>query len=89
MPYPSFNEFTEFVAEEAFIACNPISSQHALKQAEGSSEKIQKHLKTNALAKSTRTPKASHLKIKEGHKAPKLNNSDTQTSCRWSATFAR
>ncbi len=29
--YPSFSEFSDFVAEEAHIACNPVSSLHALK----------------------------------------------------------
>ena len=29
--YPSFSAFVDFVAEEALIACNPISSLHALK----------------------------------------------------------
>ena len=53
MPYPSFKEFTEFVAEEARNACKPISSFHVLKQAKGSSEKIQKRLKASALATST------------------------------------
>ena len=75
MPYPSLNEFTDFVAEKACIACNQISFLHASKQAEGSSEKIQKHLKARALATSASTPKAIHLKIKEGQKFP---NSTTQ-----------
>ena len=42
MPYPSFKEFTGFLGEESHIACNLISSFHAFKQAEGSSEKILK-----------------------------------------------
>ena len=70
MPYPTFNEFTEFVVEEARIACNQISSLRAIKQAEQSSEKIQICLKASALMTSTSTPKARHLKIKEGHKVP-------------------
>ena len=85
MPYPSFNEFTEFVAEKARIVCNPISSLHALKQTEG--EKIQKRLKASALATSAHTPKARHLKIKKGHKAPKLNNSNAQTSWQIKCNF--
>ena len=32
MPYPSFSKFTEFVVDEAHIACNLISSLHALKK---------------------------------------------------------
>ena len=89
MPYLSFNEFTEFVAEEAHIACNPISSLHALKQTEGSSEKIQKRLKASALARSTSTPKTRHLKIKEGHNVPKLNDSDDQTSWQMKCHFCK
>ncbi|KAJ8361723.1 hypothetical protein AAFF_G00429530 [Aldrovandia affinis] len=30
-PYPSFKAFSDFVAEEACVACKPISSLHALK----------------------------------------------------------
>ena len=84
MPYSSLNEFTELVAEEAHIACSAISSLHVLKQAEGSSEKIQKHLKASALVTSTR-----HFKIKEGHKAPKGNNSDDQTSWQMKYHFCK
>ena len=76
-----------FVAEEARIACNPISFFHAFKQAKGSSEKIQKRLKASAPATSTGTPKGRHLKIKKSHKDPQINNSDAQTSLQMKCHF--
>ena len=72
------------MVEEARIACNPISSLHALKQAEGSTEKIQKRLKASALATSTSTPKARHPNLKEVHK---LSDSEAQTSWQMKCHF--
>ncbi|XP_061147285.1 uncharacterized protein LOC133162241 [Syngnathus typhle] len=40
--FPSFDQFVEFVTEEADIACNPITSLHALKSGDGGKEKPQK-----------------------------------------------
>ncbi|XP_061154114.1 uncharacterized protein LOC133167369 [Syngnathus typhle] len=40
--FPSFDQFVGFVTEEADIACNPITSLHALKSVDGGKEKPQK-----------------------------------------------
>lgn len=32
--YPSFREFASFISKEARIACNPVSSLHALRPVE-------------------------------------------------------
>ncbi|KAK0147385.1 hypothetical protein N1851_013148 [Merluccius polli] len=51
-PYPGFKKFSDFVAEEARIACNPISSLHALKGGDETPGKEKKRLKVNILATS-------------------------------------
>ncbi|XP_048041384.1 uncharacterized protein LOC125265300 [Megalobrama amblycephala] len=48
--YPSFSEFASFVSKEARIACNPVSSLHALKMFEEKPPKEIKHSKANTLA---------------------------------------
>ncbi|XP_048846374.1 uncharacterized protein LOC125717469 [Brienomyrus brachyistius] len=48
-PYPGFTEFSDFVAEEARIACNPISSLHALKGTDQKPAKEQKRFQSNTL----------------------------------------
>lgn len=40
--FPSFTQFVEFVTKEAKIACNPVTSLHALKSVENGKEKTQK-----------------------------------------------
>ncbi|KAM9306511.1 multiple C2 and transmembrane domain-containing protein 1 isoform 2-T3 [Pholidichthys leucotaenia] len=57
--YPGFEEFTHFVAEEARIACNPISSLYALKHTSGKLEKEQKRVKASVLVASTNVPNYS------------------------------
>lgn len=74
--YPGFAEFAEFVAEEARIACNPVSSLFALKAFE-KPEKEQKRLKANVLAttKVTKTSKTSS--------AAQCNKAKTKMSSAW------
>ena len=86
--YPRFKEFTEFVVEEASIACNPISSLHALKQPEGSSEKIQKNLKASALVTSISTPNVKHLRSRRVTKSPNSTIQMLKLHGKWSATYA-
>nr|XP_046230542.1 uncharacterized protein LOC124051127 [Scatophagus argus] len=53
--YPGFKEFSDFVAEEARIACNP--SLHALKNIDEKTGKEQKRpTKANVLATTTKVP---------------------------------
>ena len=53
-PYPGFKEFSDFVAEEARVACNPVSSLFALKQADEKTGKEHKRLKASTLATSAK-----------------------------------
>ena len=53
-PYPGFKEFSDFVAEEARVACNPVSSLFALKQADVKTGKEHKRLKASTLATSAK-----------------------------------
>ncbi|XP_067380798.1 uncharacterized protein [Channa argus] len=46
--YPDFKEFANFMAHEAEIACNPITSLHALKSTEEKSSRDIKRPKANA-----------------------------------------
>ncbi|KAI4883641.1 hypothetical protein NFI96_030569, partial [Prochilodus magdalenae] len=48
--YPSFNEFASFIAKEARIACNPVSSLHALKHSAESPLREIKRSKSNTFA---------------------------------------
>ncbi|XP_063740237.1 uncharacterized protein LOC134864868 [Eleginops maclovinus] len=56
-PYPNFEEFSSFVAKEACIACNPVSSLHALKQMDEKTDKEQKRPKANTLVMTARMPR--------------------------------
>ena len=47
--FPSFSQFVQFVAREAKIACNPVTSLHALKS--GDSEKVKTPKPRNVGAK--------------------------------------
>nr|XP_015830265.2 uncharacterized protein LOC107395402 [Nothobranchius furzeri] len=51
--YPGFTEFADFVAEEARIACNPVSSLFALKNTFEKPEKEQKRQKASVLMTTT------------------------------------
>ncbi|CAI5682991.1 unnamed protein product [Oreochromis niloticus] len=46
--YPSFKQFADFVAQEAEVACNPVTSFHALKHTEERSTRDTKRPKANA-----------------------------------------
>lgn len=80
-PYPGFQEFSEFIAEEARIACNPISSLHALKRGDEKPGKDQKRLKANTLVMSTKgSQKTKRIEDKEtsateGDKGSKISPS--------------
>lgn len=40
--FPSFSQFVEFVTKEAKMACNPMTSLHALKSSDGKKMKASK-----------------------------------------------
>lgn len=40
--FPSFSQFVEFITKEAKIACNPVTSLHALKSSDGDKVKTPK-----------------------------------------------
>lgn len=61
--YPGFTEFADFVAEEARIACNPVSSLFALKHICEKPEKEQKRLKASVLVASTKVTKVPNLAL--------------------------
>lgn len=67
--YPNFAEFADFVAEEASIACNPISSLHALKYSNEKPDKEHKRLKASTLVTS--------MKVSQ---TPKPNSQDSDAS---------
>ncbi|XP_068089941.1 uncharacterized protein [Hyperolius riggenbachi] len=48
--YPSFKEFAAFVSKEAKIACNPVSSLHAIKPLEEKPTRDTRHAKADTLA---------------------------------------
>ncbi|XP_057678097.1 uncharacterized protein LOC130907254 [Corythoichthys intestinalis] len=56
--YPSFVEFAEFVAEEARIACNPVSSLFALRTFD-KPDKEQKRIKASVLTTTTKAVKST------------------------------
>ncbi|KAL7877209.1 hypothetical protein SRHO_G00038520 [Serrasalmus rhombeus] len=70
-PYPSFEVFSNFLSEEARIACNPVSSLHALKRTEEKAGTEAKRIKTRILVTTTRVAQG------KGHPS---KDSDTQSS---------
>ncbi|XP_069134375.1 uncharacterized protein [Argopecten irradians] len=74
--YPSFSQFVEFVAREAKVACNPISSIHALNNTTETERKRSKEQKIRVLASTasskSQTDKDKNSKVcvyfeKDGH----------------------
>ncbi|KAJ8369824.1 hypothetical protein SKAU_G00098520 [Synaphobranchus kaupii] len=57
--YPSFKEFADFIAQEAEIACNPMTSFHALKPTEERQFRDVKCPKANAFLTNATAPEKS------------------------------
>ncbi|KAL7835411.1 hypothetical protein SRHO_G00277580 [Serrasalmus rhombeus] len=57
--YPSFNEFASFIAKEARIACNPVSSLHALRHSAETPLREMKRPKANTFSTNVKTPVSS------------------------------
>ncbi len=62
--YPSFKEFASFISKEACIACNPVSSLHALKPSEEKSCRETKRPKANTFATNVKASDASSNTVK-------------------------
>lgn len=81
-PYPNFTEFSDFVAEEARIACNPVSSLLALKHADEKTSKEQKRLKASALAQNVKPIARSAFEREKGSKlSPSVTQDQRQIEC--------
>lgn len=77
--YPGFAEFADFVAEEARIACNPVSSLFALKNTFEKPEKEQKRLKASVLVTSANGSKdVKNTTPVQSQRKSKPNPSSTQ-----------
>lgn len=75
-----FVEFAEFVAKEARIACNPVSTLFALKTTFEKPEKEQKRMKDNILVTSTNvSTNAKITTTTQSNKKSKPNLFSTQT----------
>lgn len=53
--FPSFSQFVQFLIREARIACNPVTSLHALKQCDGEKAKPQRNQTPAAKVLTTNT----------------------------------
>ncbi|KAL6484157.1 hypothetical protein MHYP_G00062020 [Metynnis hypsauchen] len=49
--FPTFSQFVEFITKEAKIACNPVTSLHALKSSDGEKDIVQRTAKEEAFVK--------------------------------------
>ena len=61
--YPNFKEFADFIAEEAEIACNPVTSFHALKPTEERLSRDLKRPKASAFTTNVRAPDESNTVV--------------------------
>ena len=54
--YPSFHEFASFIAKEACIACNPVSSLYALKHPAETTAREMKRSRVNTFTTNVKAP---------------------------------
>lgn len=80
--YPSFHEFASFVAKEARIACNPVSSLYALKHPAETTAREMKRSKANTFATNVKAPVSSSSTSKP--KLDEIQLKDTVKSKEWS-----
>ncbi|XP_049318702.1 uncharacterized protein LOC125780534 [Astyanax mexicanus] len=62
--YPSFKEFAEFMAQEAEIACNPVTSFHALKHIDERPGRDTRRPKANAFMTNVKAPENANTAMK-------------------------
>ncbi|KAI2646382.1 hypothetical protein H4Q32_025464 [Labeo rohita] len=87
--YPTFKEFADFVAQEAEIACNPVTSFHALKLTEEKPSREVKHSKANAFItnvkasdKSRIVPRTYSVEVSnsvDSNRSNKVNNASSDS----------
>ncbi|CAI5660104.1 unnamed protein product [Oreochromis niloticus] len=86
--YPSFHEFASFISKESRIACNPVSSLHALRHSAEAPSREMKRSKANTFATNVNPPIPSNstaksdlgeFKLRDAEK-PKKWNTPTQNS---------
>lgn len=88
-PYPGFEAFSDFIAEEARIACNPISSLHALKGGDENPGREKRRLKVNTLATSAKVSQRANRtdsqdkdsSASDGDKGSKESKRQIECSC--------
>ena len=80
--YPSFHEFASYIAKEARIACNPVSSSHALRHSTETPVGEVKRSKANTFATNMEAPVLSSLTSKPDLGEIQLR--DTEKSKKWS-----
>ncbi|KAM9709232.1 uncharacterized protein ACNS7B_023621 [Menidia menidia] len=74
--YPSFEAFSNFLAEEARIACNPVSSLHALKKTDEKPATEVKRIKARTLVTTTKVAQGKgHTAKDSGESAGSTVNS--------------
>ncbi|KAK0134290.1 hypothetical protein N1851_030141 [Merluccius polli] len=80
--YPSFHEFASYIAKEARIACNPVSSLHALRHSTETPVREVKRSKANTFATNMKAPVLSSFTSKPDPGEIQLR--DTEKSKKWS-----
>ena len=80
--YPSFHEFASYIAKEARIACNPVSSLHALRHSAETPVREVKRSKANTFATNMKAPVLSSFTSKPDLGEIQLR--DTEKSKKWS-----
>ncbi|XP_056597979.1 uncharacterized protein LOC130433119 [Triplophysa dalaica] len=81
--YPKFNEFAEFVAREAEVACNPVTSFNALKSTEERPIRDVKRQRANAFITNVKAPDKFCTVMRSnsaGENQPKESNKVNVTS---------
>lgn len=76
--YPSFKDFTAFISKEARIACNPVSSLHALKPPAEIPVRETKRTKANAFVTNVRASDTSTVATKPNIEETKPRDTDKQ-----------
>ena len=67
--YPDFKEFALFLAEEAEVACNPVTSFHALKSTEERPSRDPKRAKASVFSTDVRAPEKKEAAVKTNNAA--------------------
>lgn len=82
-PYPSFEQFSNFLAEEARIACNPVSSLHALKRIEEKAGTEVKRIKARTLVTTTKVAEGKGHPAKDSGESAGLTVDPSAPQTKW------